>query len=132
MKSWSYLWIAVLLLSAAGAAKAQSPVTPGSSKAPGSTQPNPIPSNSVKAALAHSSPAGPAGLISATREYKANSEDLLRLQEDEIKKASQKLEQLRQLVSDGLVARNELEAAEQSLAALQCNARLNSKKDCRF
>lgn len=69
-----------------------------------------------------------ADLIEATRGYKANSEDLLQLQEDEIKKATEQLEQLRQLVADGLVARNELAAAEESVATLQATLEATRKK----
>ena len=69
-----------------------------------------------------------ADLINATREYNANSEDLLQLQEVEIKKATEKLEQLRQLVADGLIAKNELSAAEASLAALQATLEATRKK----
>ena len=106
MKSWNYSWIVVLLLCGAGTANAQ-------------TKP-PLSKNEP--------PASSAKLIEATREYKANSEDLLRMQEDEIKKATQKLEQLRQLVADGLVARNELAAAEESVAALRVALEATRKK----
>jgi hypothetical protein len=106
MKSWSNLGIVVLMLSGVVMASAQSK-TSLSNKQPAATSSN---------------------LIKATREYKSNTEDLLRLQEDEIKKATQKLEQLRQLVSDGLVARNELEAAEESVAALQATLESIRKK----
>lgn len=106
MKSWNYLWILALLL--CGVATAN-----GQTKAPLSK---------------NEPPAGRANLIEATREYQANSEDLLKLQEGEIKKATQKLEQLRQLVADGLVAKNELVAAEESLAALQAALEGTRKK----
>lgn len=97
MKSWSKVWIVVLLLSAVGIANAQG---------------EPAASNSEPTAAS-------ATLISGTREYKANSENLLWLQEGELKTATEKLEQLRQLVSEGLVAKNELLAAEDSVAALR-------------
>lgn len=106
MKSWSYLWIVVLVLSGVGMANAQN---------------KPLLSNNEPAVTS-------ADLIEATREYKANSEDLLQLQEDEIKKVTQKLEQLRQLVADGLVAKNELAAAEDSVAALQATLEATRKK----
>ncbi len=48
---------------------------------------------------------------------KATAEELLRLQEDEVKKSSASVEQLRQLYSEGLIARIELENAQQELAA---------------
>ncbi len=105
MKSWNYLWIVALLLCGVGTANAQN---------------KPLSKNEP--------PASSANLIEATREYKANSEDLLKLQEDEIKKATQKLEQLRQLVADGLVAKNELAAAEDSVAALQATLEATRKK----
>jgi len=58
-------------------------------------------------------------LIGSTEEYKSATEKLIPLQEAEVKTATEKLEQLRQLVADGLVARNELETSEQALAAAQ-------------
>lgn len=127
MKSWSYLWIIVLLLSAVGAASAQSPLTSSPSRVISSNETRSAPFNSGKPTRADKNLVG-ADLIKATREYKSNSEELVRLQEDEIKKASQKLEQLRQLVSDGLVARNELEAAEKSVAALKATLDSTRKK----
>ncbi len=60
-----------------------------------------------------------AELTAASYDYKANSLNEVRLQEEEIKKAEVKLEQLRQLVAEGLVARNELTAGEQSLTDLK-------------
>jgi TolA-binding protein len=73
MKSWNYLWIVALLLCCVGTANTQ-------------TRP-PLSKNEPSASSTH--------LIEVTRDYKANSENLLQLQEDEIKKATQKLEQLR-------------------------------------
>jgi vacuolar-type H+-ATPase subunit I/STV1 len=58
-------------------------------------------------------------LIDASHEYKSSAQQLAQLQEDEIKKASEKLEQLRQLVADGLVARIELDQGEQALDAIK-------------
>jgi hypothetical protein len=58
-------------------------------------------------------------LIGSTEEYKAATEKLIPLQEVEVKSATNKLEQLRGLVAEGLVARNELEASEQALNAAQ-------------
>ena len=60
-----------------------------------------------------------ANLIAATNQYKADSTELLTLQEAEVSKAETKLEQLRTLVSEGLVAKVELEAAEQNVAGLR-------------
>ncbi len=67
-------------------------------------------------------------LIEATREYRANTEELLQLQEEELKKATQKLEQLRLLAADGLIARNELEESEESVATLQATLAESRKK----
>jgi hypothetical protein len=105
MKSWNYLWVVVLLLCGVATANAQS---------------KPLSKNEPLVSSAK--------LIEATREYKANSENLLRMQVDEIKKATQKLEQLRQLVADGLVARNEIAAAEESVAALEAALQVTRKK----
>jgi hypothetical protein len=58
-------------------------------------------------------------LIDATNQYKANSEELLSIQEREVSEATAKLDELRKLVEEGLVARAELEAAEQQLAGLR-------------
>jgi hypothetical protein len=58
-------------------------------------------------------------LIESTEEYKSATEKLIPLQEADIKSATDKLQQLRQLVADGLVARNELEVSEQALTAAQ-------------
>lgn len=60
-----------------------------------------------------------ATLIEATQDYQISSKELLRLQESEVSKATAKLEELRLLVAEGLVARVELENSEQSLAALR-------------
>ncbi len=106
MKSWTYLWIVWLLLCGVDTANAQ-------------TAP-PLSSDG--------SPASSAKLIVATREYQVNSENLLRMQEDEIAKTTQKLGQLRQLVADGLVARNELTEAEESVAALRAAFEATQRK----
>jgi predicted nucleic acid-binding Zn-ribbon protein len=55
-------------------------------------------------------------LIAATETHKASAQEVVRFQEQEIAKGTKKLEELRQLVADGLIARNELGAAEQELA----------------
>ena len=59
-----------------------------------------------------------ANLIKATQEYKASSTQLLALQQNEVNKAAAKLEDLRMLVSEGLVAKAALEEDEQKLATL--------------
>jgi len=58
-----------------------------------------------------------ANSLDSTRNVKATAEELLRMQEDEVKKSSASVEQLRQLYSEGLIARIELENAQQELAA---------------
>jgi hypothetical protein len=58
-----------------------------------------------------------AELIDATEGYKASTEELLRLEEEEFKRSAGKLEQLRQLFADGIIAKSELEESEQALDA---------------
>lgn len=58
-------------------------------------------------------------LISATEAYKTSAQEVVKFQEQEVAKATAKAEQLRKLVDDGLIARNELTAAEQEIAAAQ-------------
>ena len=58
-------------------------------------------------------------LIEAAVEVKQSSNALLASQQKEIAAAETRLEELRKLVADGLIARVELEAAEQKLAALR-------------
>lgn len=60
-------------------------------------------------------------LIAAAAETKATNEALIRGQEAAIAADEVKLEQLRKLVADGLVARVELENAEALLAGLRTN-----------
>lgn len=106
MKSWSYLGIVLLLLPGVGSANAQN-----------------------KSGVSNSEPTVTSfDLIKATREYKANTESLLQLQGEELNKSSLKVEQLRQLVADGLIAKNELQAAEESVAALQATVETARKK----
>jgi hypothetical protein len=105
MKSGNYLSVVLLLLGGTGIGAAQSnQLVPKGEVQPG------------------------ASLISVTREYKASSEHLLELQKNQIDKATLELEQLRQLVADGLVAKNELVASESSLAALKANFQAIQKK----
>jgi hypothetical protein len=58
-------------------------------------------------------------LVESTEKAKASTKSLLLVQEEELKTATQKLSELRQLVAEGLVARVELEREEQSLAAAE-------------
>jgi hypothetical protein len=61
--------------------------------------------------------AGRSALVKSTEEYKASTEELLRFDENEMKKAAAAVEQLRQLFAEGLIARRELEESEKVLAA---------------
>ncbi len=65
-------------------------------------------------------------LIGATETYKSSAQEVVRFQEQDVAAAAKKLEELRQLVADGLIARKELSASEQELAAAR--ARLESTK----
>ena len=65
-------------------------------------------------------------LITSTDALKTMSAKLLLLQEAEVKAATEKLEQLRQLVAEGLVARNELQTGEAAVKAAQ--AKLDATK----
>jgi len=58
-------------------------------------------------------------LVQSSQAVKSSSEELLRLQEAELASAKTKIEQLRQLVSEGLVAKNELLAGEQGITAIE-------------
>lgn len=62
-----------------------------------------------------------AQLTKANRDYKANSQGVIHLQEQEIAKAAAEVEQMRQLVSEGLLARNELAACEAKLIELRAS-----------
>ena len=65
-------------------------------------------------------------LISATEAYKSSAQEVVKFQEQEVANATAKAEQLRKLVADGLIARNELTAVEQEIAAAQ--SRLDATK----
>ena len=58
-------------------------------------------------------------LVDVTKEYQARSQELVRIQEDAVNKATAKLDELRQLVAEGLIAKVELEESEQQLATLR-------------
>lgn len=60
-----------------------------------------------------------ANLVEATQQYQSRSAELVRIQENEVNKATAKLDELRQLVAEGLVAKAELEESEQLLATLR-------------
>jgi len=65
-------------------------------------------------------------LIAATETYKSSAKEVIVFQEQEIASAEKKLDQLRQLVAEGLVARNELTASEEALSAAK--AKLESTR----
>jgi hypothetical protein len=67
-------------------------------------------------------------LIQATQQYRASSKELLALQEHQLTDATAKLEQLRALVSEGLVARSELEESEQALGTLHTRVEATQKQ----
>ena len=66
-------------------------------------------------------------LISATEAYKSSAQEVIKFQEQEVANATTKAEQLRQLVADGLIARNELTKAEEEITAAQ--SRLDATKE---
>jgi hypothetical protein len=55
----------------------------------------------------------------AAAQTQNTSQDLINLQQEQVNKATKNIEELRQLVSEGLIARMELEKAEQTVASLQ-------------
>lgn len=69
-----------------------------------------------------------ANLIEAANQYKASSKDLLTILETDVSKATAKLEELRALVSEGLIAKVELEEAEQKLVSLRAQLQATQKQ----
>ena len=67
-------------------------------------------------------------LIEATEEYKTSAQEVLKFQEQAVKDAESKLEQLRKLVADGLVARNELATAEQAVTKAEADLEATKKQ----
>lgn len=67
-------------------------------------------------------------LSAAVADTKSTSSELLAAQENEISQATAKLDELRKLVADGLVARIELEAGEQALVALKARLEATQKQ----
>jgi hypothetical protein len=63
-----------------------------------------------------------AALAASTEELKASTSELIRIEEDKVATLSAKLEQLRQLFSEGIVAKVEVENAERAM--LESNSRL--------
>jgi multidrug efflux pump subunit AcrA (membrane-fusion protein) len=70
----------------------------------------------------------PANLVKATQEDQARSAELVGIQENEVNKATAKLDELRQLVAEGLVAKSELKESEQSLATLRAQLETTRKQ----
>ena len=60
-------------------------------------------------------------LVKSTETAKSAAEDLLKLQEESVRKLTASTEQLRELFNEGLVAKVELDKAEQELAAAKTN-----------
>jgi hypothetical protein len=81
-------------------------------------------SNTSKNEMTQSS----ANLVEATREYQARSSELVGIQENEVNKTTAKLDELRQLVADGLVAKSELDESEQLLATLRSQLEATRKQ----
>jgi hypothetical protein len=67
-------------------------------------------------------------VVSAAGQSKAAGESLLQSQETELQAATAKLAELQQLVNEGLVARVELETAEQSLSLLKASVEATRKR----
>lgn len=67
-------------------------------------------------------------LIEAAQQYKTSSRELLSIRENEVSKATAKLDELRTLVDEGLVAKVELETGEQSLANLRAQLEATQKQ----
>lgn len=69
----------------------------------------------------------PTDLVAAAGQSKAANSSLLQSQETELQAATAKLAELQQLVNEGLVARMELETAEQSLSVLKAGVEATRK-----
>ena len=67
-------------------------------------------------------------LIKAAQDYKASSAELLALQEAEVTKAAAKLEELRALMTEGLLAKASFAEEEQKLAALRAKVQATQKQ----
>jgi hypothetical protein len=83
------------------------------------TRINPTPNEATQA---------PAKLINAAQQYKTSSNELLTIQEDTIKSGAAKLDELRMLVSEGLVAKTELADSEQKLTELRAQLEITKKQ----
>jgi hypothetical protein len=70
----------------------------------------------------------PTNLIQATEQYKTSSQELLAIQQGQLREAEAKLQELRTLVSEGLVAKAELEEGEQALVTLRAQVETTQKR----
>src|SRR6266496_475809 len=108
MRAGKQTWLIAVLtvLVVYGLANAQTPI-------------NPAPNDGIPA---------PAKLINAAQQYKASSNELLTIQQNAITTAAAKLDELRMLVSEGLVAKAELAESEQKLTALRAQLEVTKKQ----
>jgi hypothetical protein len=67
-------------------------------------------------------------LIDATETFKQSAQEVIKFQEQEVANATAKVEQIRQLVTDGLIARNELGALEQEVLAAKAKLEETEKQ----
>lgn len=70
----------------------------------------------IQKTATNQSPPSTTSVVVAAEKFKSSSEELLRLQADELKKSTEQVELLRQLYSEGLIAKVELDEGEQTLA----------------
>jgi hypothetical protein len=70
----------------------------------------------------------PTNLVQATQQYKTSSQELLTIQQTQVREAEVKVQDLRALVSEGLVAKAELEESEQTLVALRAQMDATQKR----
>lgn len=129
MGSWSSLRLVVVMIAAVGpsavadakgqvrlaaVAEAQAQIGPAATAQIGSVR-----GHSQTSKPASVSDQAGSSLIEATRELKSDSENLIQLQEAELAEATEKLQQLRTLVAEGLVAKNELQQSEEEFSTIQ-------------
>jgi len=75
----------------------------------------------VPASTKNSATTATSELVKSTETAKSAAEDLLKLQEESVTKLTASTEQLRELFKEGLIAKVELDKAEQELAAAKTN-----------
>src|ERR1044072_3326974 len=69
-----------------------------------------------------SQPSTKSDLVRAAELHKSSLQDLLRVREEAVKKAAEQLAKLKELYSDGIISRLDLEQNEQALTDLQAKA----------